>query len=130
MTDPVTASFELASERCADLTPHVYERLFAEHPDMQPLFVNDRTGKVRDEMLYRVIETILDFVGSLHYAVGMVHAEVQTHDGYGVPRDVFPKFFAVVADTLRQILAEDWTAEMDAGWRRLVAELSAIAQAA
>jgi hemoglobin-like flavoprotein len=108
----------------------VYERLFKEHPDMLALFVNDRSGKVRGEMLYRVIETILDFVGSRHYAVGMVHAEVQTHDGYGVPRDVFPKFFNVLADTLRQILGQDWTAEMEAGWRRLVAELAAIAQAA
>jgi hypothetical protein len=31
---PITRSLELAAERCEDLTPLVYRRLFAEHPDM------------------------------------------------------------------------------------------------
>jgi hypothetical protein len=31
--DAIVASLELAAERCADLTPLVYERLFRERPE-------------------------------------------------------------------------------------------------
>jgi hypothetical protein len=31
--NPIQHSFELAAERCEDLTPLVYDRLFREHPE-------------------------------------------------------------------------------------------------
>jgi len=31
-SNPIERSFEIAAERCADLTPLVYERLHREHP--------------------------------------------------------------------------------------------------
>jgi hemoglobin-like flavoprotein len=41
MTAPVDLihrSFELAAERCEDLTPLVYQRLFQEHPETEAMF--------------------------------------------------------------------------------------------
>jgi hemoglobin-like flavoprotein len=41
MTVPVNLirrSFELAAERCEDLTPLVYRRLFREHPETEAMF--------------------------------------------------------------------------------------------
>jgi hypothetical protein len=32
-TDPIERSFELAAERCEDLTPLVHRRLFSERPE-------------------------------------------------------------------------------------------------
>ena len=62
----ITLSFEIAAERCDDLTPVVYRRLFSDHPEMERLFFRDaQTHAVRGEMLARVIEAILDFVGPL-----------------------------------------------------------------
>jgi len=34
-SNPIQQSFELAAERCDDLTPPAYRRLFAEHPEAQ-----------------------------------------------------------------------------------------------
>ena len=59
----VVASLELAAERAGDLTPLVYTRLFAEQPQMEALFWRDKTGQIKGEMLARVFEAILDFVG-------------------------------------------------------------------
>ena len=123
----IEQSLELAGERFGDIAPQVYERLFARHPDMQPLFVRDTTGLARGEMLARVIELIFDFLGSDHYASNFVRAEVVTHEGYGVPRDVFPKFFEALATTLRELLDHDWTAAMEASWTTLLARLKATA---
>ena len=119
----VEGSLELAAERCEDLTPLVYERLFAEHPEMQELFLRDAKGLVKGEMLSRAIEAILDFIGPRRYAHHFIQCEVITHAGYDVPPEVFRLFFGVVARALRSVLGDDWTAEVDAAWARLLADL-------
>ncbi len=121
--DLIVASFELAAERCEDLTPLVYQRLFAEQPQMEALFWRDTNGLVKGEMLSRVIETILDFVGERQYAHHLIQCEVITHAGYDVPPEVFATFFGVVARTLEAVLGADWTAEIDAAWATLLGEL-------
>ena len=119
----VTLSFELAAERCEDLTPLVYARLFAQQPQMQPHFWRDTSGAIKGEMLARVIEAILDFVDERQYAHRLIQCEVMTHDGYDVPPDVFATFFGVVAETMRELLAVEWTADIDAAWASLLSDL-------
>jgi hemoglobin-like flavoprotein len=116
-------SLELAGERCPDLTPRVYAKIFDQYPDMQPLFVRDKTGQVRGEMLARVIEVVLDFIDSNHYASNLIASESVTHDGYGVPRDIFPKFFDALAETVQDVLGPAWTSQIAENWASLTAEL-------
>jgi hemoglobin-like flavoprotein len=120
---PVEASLELAAMRCGDLTPIVYAKLFADYPAMEALFVRDTTGAVKGEMLARVLEAILDFVGENSYGANMIRCEVVTHAGYDVPPDVFGIFFGVVATTIREQLAENWTEAFDRAWRTLLSDL-------
>jgi hemoglobin-like flavoprotein len=121
---PIEQSFELAAVRAGDITPLVYERLFAKYPDMQPLFVRDTTSNVRGEMLTRAIEVIFDHIGPNAYAENFLRCEVVTHDGYGVPPDIFSKFFDVLAETLRDILGADWSPAMDQAWKTLLDDLA------
>jgi len=122
--DLVTLSFELAAERCEDMTPIVYRLLFADHPEMERLFFRDaETHAVRGEMLARVIEAILDFVGPRHYSRTLIQCEVVTHAGYDVPRDVFSTFFAYVRDGVREVLGDAWTPQMDLAWERTLVAL-------
>lgn len=116
-------SLELAAERCPDLTPLVYERLFALQPQMQALFWRDTNGMIKGEMLTRVFEAILDFIGERHYAHHLIQCEVVTHAGYDVPPDVFCTFFPVVAETLREVVGEAWTGEIAQAWESLLADL-------
>ena len=120
----VTRSFEIAAERCADLTPLVYARLFSEQPEMERLFWRDTSGSIKGEMLARVIEAILDFLGPRAWSRALIQCEVVTHEGYDVPRDVFGTFFETVAETVRGVCAEDWTAEIDAAWRETLEALA------
>jgi hemoglobin-like flavoprotein len=121
----IEKTFEIAAQRCEDLTPLVYGRLFAQQPQMEALFCLDQNHQVRGEMLSQVIRAMLDFVGERHYVAGLIQTEVVTHAGYDVPPAVFASFFAVVADTLREVLAEAWTADIAATWRDLLAGLEA-----
>jgi hemoglobin-like flavoprotein len=118
----IERSLEIAAERGGDLTSSVYARLFARHPEMEAQFVRDTTGAVRGEMLQRVFEMVFDYIGEGAYAEGMIRNEVVTHDGYGVPPEVFPLFFDAVADTLREAAGGGWTPEMTRAWDQLLAD--------
>jgi hemoglobin-like flavoprotein len=121
--DLIVASFERAAELCDDLTPLVYDRLFADHPDMRALFVRDTDGSVRGEMLARVIEAILDFIDQRTYAAHLIQCEVITHEGYGTPPEVFRLFFSYVAKAIEALIGADWTVETEAAWGVLLDDL-------
>jgi hemoglobin-like flavoprotein len=120
----IEQSFELAAERCGDITSRVYEKLFAKYPEMIPLFVRDTTGNVRGEMLTRSIDVILDYIGPNAYAENFLRCEAVTHAGYDVPPEIFSKFFDVLAETLRDILSESWSPAMAHAWQTLLADFA------
>jgi hemoglobin-like flavoprotein len=119
-------SFELAAERCEDLTPPVYRRLHAEHPETRALFRTEGSELVKGSMLAMTIEAILDFAGERSGKFRMIECEVVSHDAYGTPRELFIEFFGVIMRTLQEVLGPDWTAEMDAAWRNLLREIEAV----
>ncbi|MBR1150027.1 globin [Bradyrhizobium sp. JYMT SZCCT0428] len=122
-SNPILRSFEIAAERCADLTPLVYERLHGEHPETQTMFRTEGSELVKGSMLALTIDAILDFAGPRTGHFRMIECEISSHDAYGTPRDLFIAFFGVIAATLREILDQDWSPEIDAAWRKLLDEI-------
>ena len=127
-TDPIhaaaiEASLAIAAERGGDLTPRVYELLFARAPEMKNLFRRDTTGAIKGEMLMKVFEAILDFIGARNYAGRLIESEVVTHEGYDVPRDVFATFFGIVHEIVQDACGADWTSAMDEAWRTMLVDL-------
>lgn len=112
----ILRSLDLVAERCEDPTPLVYERLFARHPDMEPLFIMDKNGTARGHMLTEAIESLIDFVGPQSYAVSLLQSEHINHGNLGVPSDIFTTFFDNMKESFRSILGDDWTPETDAAW--------------
>ena len=122
-THLIQRNFELTAERCEDLTPLVYRRLFREHPEAEPMFRREANDLVKGSMLALTVDAILDFAGDRTGSFRMIQCEVQSHDAYGTPSELFGKFFGVIAATLREILAADWSPEIDEAWRRLLVEV-------
>ena len=122
--NPIEHSFELAAERCEDLTPLVYRRLFEKHPEAQAMFRSEGSEPVKGSMLALTIEAVLDFAGQRSGHFRLIECEVSSHDAYGTPRELFVAFFAVIADTLREIIGVDWSPEIDAAWRKLLDEIA------
>jgi len=122
-TNLIQYSFELAAERCEDLTPLVYRRLFREHPEAEAMFRSEGSDLVKGSMLALTIDAILDFAGDRTGHFRMIACEVQSHDAYGTPRELFGKFFGVIADTMRDLLGADWSPEIADAWRKLLMEL-------
>jgi hemoglobin-like flavoprotein len=126
MNNPVQRSLELAAERRADLTPLVYDRLFRAHPEAEPMFARDAGGHIRGSMLAFAIDAILDFAGERRGTFRMIACEAQSHEAYGTPRDLFCAFFGVIAETLRELLGADWSAEFDEAWRVALEEIEGV----
>ena len=122
----IEQSFELAAERCEDLTPLVYDRLFREHPEARTMFRTEGSELVKGSMLALTIEAMLDFAGERTGHFRLIECEISSHDAYGTPRDLFIAFFGVIAATLREILGADWSGEIDAAWRDLLDEIKGV----
>jgi hemoglobin-like flavoprotein len=124
--DLIEQSFALAAARCEDLTPLVYRRLFREHPETEAMFRREANDLVKGSMLALTIDAMMDFAGARTGHFRMIACEAQSHDAYGTPRELFGKFFGVIANTLREILGADWTPEMDEAWQKLLAQLDRV----
>jgi hemoglobin-like flavoprotein len=129
-TNLIQHSFELAAERCEDLTPLVYCRLFREHPEAEAMFRHEENDLVKGSMLALTIDAMLDFAGDRTGNFRMISCEVQSHDSYGTPRELFGKFFGVIADTVREILGTESSPEIEDAWRKLLDEIEAVVLAA
>lgn len=125
-SNPIERSFEIAAERCADITPLVYRRLHAEYPETLTMFRSEGSGPVKGSMLTLTIEAILDFVGPRNGHFRLIECEISSHEAYGTPRELFVAFFGIIARTLQEILGEDWSPEIDTAWRKLFGEIEAL----
>lgn len=131
MTSPedralIERSLEIAAETGGDLTAAVYSRLFQERPELEAMFVMDTDGAVRGEMLSRVFDAILDFIGDRAYAQNWISAEATTHEGYLVPRADFVRFFEIVAEAVRDACGGAWSGDMTLAWARLNKDITTL----
>ena len=125
-SNPIERSFEIAALRCEDLTPLVYRRLHAEHPETITMFRTEGSELVKGSMLALTIDAILDFAGERTGHFRLIECEVSSHDAYGTPRKLFLAFFGVIAETLREMLGNDWSPEIADAWQKLLAEIEGI----
>lgn len=127
--DLIERSFVLAASRCDDLTPLVYRRLFRDRPEAQAMFPSGGSDLVRGSMLALTVEAILDFAGARTGRFRMIACELSSHDAYGTPRELFLDFFRIIRDTLRDLIGNEWSAEIDQAWHTLLGEIARIADA-
>lgn len=121
--DLIEASLAHVAERLGDPSPQVYARLFAAFPEAEALFVRDRSGIVRGNMLQTTLECLLDHAGPRAYAQHFVGSERVNHAGLGVTPEMFDRFYAIVIATFRDAAGEAWTDETEAAWQRAARSL-------
>lgn len=125
----ILQSLEALAEREGDPAPVIYARLFADHPDLEALFLMDTDGGVRGSMLQQSFDCLIDVAEGGSLAPVILGAERVNHGTYGVPDNLFDAFFTTIRDCVREAMGADWKAETDAAWSRLLARTAALADA-
>jgi hemoglobin-like flavoprotein len=121
----ITETMERVAERVGDPMPLIFERLFAEIPESEALFVRDKGGLVRGQMFQVTMESLLDFLGDRSYGAALIQIERVNHQGLGVEPEMFDRFYLTVMATFKEVLGDDWTAEMETVWTRVIGALTA-----
>lgn len=116
-------SLERLGELGVDPTAGIYRRLFARHPEVETLFVLDRDGAVRGNMLAKALEALVDLAGPRAFGAHFLRAEAINHDGIGVSREIYAAFFDCIVDVMRESLDDAWNDELEAAWSEVIAEV-------
>jgi hemoglobin-like flavoprotein len=119
----ITDTLERVAERVGDPMPLIFERLFAEIPEAEALFIRDKGGLVRGQMFQVTMESLLDFLGDRSYGANLIQIERVNHQGLGVEPEMFDRFYLTVKATFQEVLGSDWTDEMETVWSRVISEL-------
>lgn len=126
--DRIAWSLERLSTLHGDPTEAIYAHLFAQRPDLEALFVLDRQGQVRGNMLANVFEALLDMAGARRYGLNAILSERVNHEGMGVAPETFPLFFETVRAAASDLLGAEWTPEIENAWREVIGEIAAAMQ--
>jgi hemoglobin-like flavoprotein len=119
----ISETLERVAARVGDPVPLIFERLFAELPEVEALFVRDNGGLVRGQMFQVTMESLLDFLGDRSYGANLIQIERVNHQGLGVEPEMFDRFYLSVMATFKSVLGSDWTEEMETIWTRVIGEL-------
>tara|TARA_R110002110_G_scaffold3104_7_gene15912 strand:- start:31782 stop:32219 length:438 start_codon:yes stop_codon:yes gene_type:complete len=119
-------SISRVADVAGDPTARVYARLFERQPEMEDLFILDKDDSAKGHMLAESLDSVFDLLGPRSYAPVLIQSELTNHEGFGIPPRVFATFFNVVMETFRELLGAEWTAQTDAAWNALLADIDAL----
>ena len=127
----ITSTLETVAARCGDPSAAIFARLYAMDPKFEPLFVMDTDGGVRGSMLQTSLNCMIGVAeGESETPRLLIEAARMIHDGYGLTPAEVDLMFVAMRDVFREIMADDWTADVDAEWTALLDELATIGAAA
>jgi hypothetical protein len=92
----ITGTLNKSAERVDDPVPLVFERQFAEIPEVEKLFARDSGGLVRSQMFQVTMESPLDFVTDKSHGANLIQIERVNHQGPGVEPDRCDRFHRTV----------------------------------
>lgn len=91
-----------------------YDRLFAQHPELQPMFKGDR--RTQALKLMNMIDVAVNALNDLGAVVPDIEVMGRRHLNYGVEPEHYAQVGAVLLWTLQQGLGEQYTPEVEGAW--------------
>jgi class 3 adenylate cyclase/truncated hemoglobin YjbI len=110
----VQSSFAHIAERAEEFGTRFYTNLFEAHPQFLPLFRNDMVAQTK--MLMFILGSAVRGLNRMEEMVGGLRALGERHVDYGVKRADYNKLASVLIRTLREFLADEFTAELQHAW--------------
>jgi methyl-accepting chemotaxis protein len=111
----IRASFALLSGREQQLVTRFYERLFAEHPELQPMFASTAPAKQRKALLAALKLALANLDDEAKLAPSL-HALGARHARYGVRVEHYAMARTTLLSTFKELLGTKFTKSARAAW--------------
>ncbi|MCA9588462.1 MAG: flavohemoprotein [Myxococcales bacterium] len=111
-----------------DFAERFYARLFAQHPECQPLFKRNSAG-AQNKMFAQKLCAIVDAIEEPERVVAEASAIAKTHAEYGVRDEMYGWVGDALVATLRDANGDDWSDEAERSWSAAYEALAAAIRA-
>jgi hemoglobin-like flavoprotein len=119
------SSLEVVASREPVITERFYGILFERYPQVRPLF-GGNDPKHQAAMLQEAIVAVVDHAEDAEWLHDTLHGMGRKHIDYGVTAEMYPWVGECLLETLRQIAADDWNAEIEEAWADAYGAISAL----
>jgi hemoglobin-like flavoprotein len=109
-------SLGLLTPVASDVVASFYDQLFADHPQVRPMFPSAMEGQ-RDKLLKAIIALVTHY-DRPEQLVPALTAMGRRHEEYGVRIDHYSAVGLTLLATLRRYAGAAWTAEYEGAWLR------------
>ena len=110
----VQSSFAQIAQRAEEFGVRFYANLFEAHPEFRPLFRDDMAAQTK--MFMYILSSAVRGLNRMQELVGGLRALGKRHADYGVKRADYDEVSSAFIRTLKEFLAEEFTAELQHAW--------------
>ena len=100
-----------------------YQRLFAAHPDVRPLFHRNSPG-AQNKMFAQKLTAVIDHLDDPDWLARELPHLAANHVRYGVTPEMYPWVGDALIKTLAEACGPHWSAAAEAAWRDAYAQLT------
>jgi len=108
-------SFQLVVEREPAITARFYQHLFADYPQLKPLFHRNRP-ELQQRMLSEALVAVLDHLEDAPWLKSTLSAMGKKHVEYGVTDEMYGYVGASLLKTFAEVAGSDWSPATAAAW--------------
>ena len=101
-----------------------YQRLFAAHPEVRPLFHRNSPG-AQNKMFAQKLTAVVDHLDDPAWLGRELATLAANHAVYGVTAEMYPWVGDALIATLREACGEAWTPDAERAWTEAYASLVA-----
>lgn len=118
-------SFARINRDPALLTERFYARLFERYPAVKPLFAHTSMRR-QQQHLASALAMVIDHLRAPDQVTGALEALAARHVGYGVYPSHYQAVVTTMVDTLREVMGDEWTPELDDAWHDGMTAIAAV----
>jgi hemoglobin-like flavoprotein len=108
-------TLEIALSREDDFAQRFYELLFAEHPELEPLFYRSSRGALA-KMFAQKLMAIVDHLDDAAWVERELGTLARAHHGYGVTPEMYSPVGSALLATLREACGDEWSPAAERAW--------------
>ncbi len=123
--DLLETSFRLVCDRQTDLTNCFYNTLFADYPQVKPLFSGTDMNQ-QGQKLFASLVLVVDNLTKPDTLTDALQGLGTKHMKYGVIPEHYPMVGSALLKSMAFVLEDRWTAEVAAAWAEAYSAITSI----